>query len=206
MWSRSGCWTACPAEVLAAARELGAPRGGGGDRPGAGRCAGDAPRPGYDPAARRWRSGTRPRPPSWASASGRSTGCAGPLRAAGPVGPGGPAGGAGSRKLRAGPTPGWSRWYGRSSTPRRDTSTGTRARLIRRVAKAVEDGLRPGRGAVAGPDDLLQADRHADRPGGTRSGRRSPAGRPRTGRTGRSPRRSPRGRVSRCRSTPPRST
>jgi putative transposase len=64
-----------------------------------------------------------------------------------------------------------------------DTSTGTRSRLIRRVAKKVEEIYGPG-GAAAGQDHLLQGDRrNRHRPAHVRLGGHPPAdGEPAAGR------------------------
>ena len=167
-----GLLDSLPAEVLAAAREwerhvveveTGLP-------PGA--APGAAPRPGFDPASPDARgSGTRAK----AAELGVSVRTVQPRRAR--YAQQGLWGLVDQRAARA-----WAA-TGRAdarlvaavrevSDAETHASTGTRSRLIRRVVKAVEDGLRAGRGAAAGPDHVLQADRRAGRRAGTRSGRR----------------------------------
>ena len=143
---------------------------------------GTAPRPEYDPQARTLaaaRPGQGRRARRRACRTVRPD--ARPLRPAGPVGPGRSARGAGVGGDRAG-----RRAAGRGGRQvidaETDASTGTRSRLIRRVTKAVEDDLRAGCGAAAGPDDVLQADRRAGRRaahvrlGGDAPADREPAG------------------------------
>ena len=127
----AGC-SRMPPEALAAARELGAARGGGGDRARAGAAPGGGPARATTRGGGRWRA-DRAKAGELGTACGRCRTCAGALctgRACGAWWTGGRCA-AGTR--RAGATPGWSRRSGEVHGGRDGTSTGTRARLMRQV-------------------------------------------------------------------------
>ena len=209
-WSRSGCWTRCP-------------RRGAGARRGNGSATSWRSTTGLPPDARPARRRARIRP------GGTHAGRAGPAKAAELAAAGQPLGSA--RCSGCGPaTPQQGLWglvdqravreceaTGRADarlvaavreawTRETDASTGTRSRLIRRVVKALEAHLRAGVVPLPGKTtfykliDALSTGRHTLRVGGHPAADREPAGR------AVHRRRSRPGRVSRCRSTPPRWT
>ena len=115
---------------------------------------GAVPRPGFDPAATTLAQRDRAKAAELGVGRADGAGAAGALCPAGPVGPGGSAGGPASRDEGA-PMPGWWRWSATWWTPRRDSSTGTRSRLIRRAVKAVEAAYGPGVVPLPGRTTLL---------------------------------------------------